>query len=358
MVRGVLPVLSRRRSSRRDGFGRGVVVQQAFFEAGEKMAETLNQMGFDAMTIGNHEFDGGHEELGDFLKNLTFPIVGPNIVSDNEKLNSTIKPYHIFEDYELAVIGVTTETIPSISNPGEGTTFTDAIAADMRLAQETSGLQLIMGGHSHTLLGDMEDARGPYPTIEMNTDGDEVFVVTAYRWAEHLGYIDVTYDSAGKILAYRCAPIHITNTTEQDEGLEAQVGERRILFEEFAAVFGNKDRLVSEVNHFNNDPITSFFQVSTGIKVEYNPNNEVGERLVRLTVGGSEVDMEKVYTVVTIDFLSGGGDNIFVARDNMVILDTIDEVFVNYIEKISDSGDNATATRDADGWFAGCYGDA
>lgn len=38
-----------------------------------------------------------------------------------------------------------------------------------------------MGGHSHTLLGDMEDAEGDYPTIVRNQDDEEVFVVTAYR---------------------------------------------------------------------------------------------------------------------------------------------------------------------------------
>ncbi len=163
---------------------------------------------------------------------------------------ATIKPYHIFEKYGLAIIGATTETVPSISSPGEGTEFTDVVAAvqasideirsttnitriaaithigyeeDQRLAQETSGLQLIMGGHSHTLLGDVEDAEGPYPTIKTNKDGDEVFIVTAYRWGEYLGYIDVTYDTNGKILAYHGGPMHLTNTTKQDEGLQVSI---------------------------------------------------------------------------------------------------------------------------------------
>ncbi|KAI1336358.1 5'-nucleotidase [Xylariaceae sp. FL0016] len=413
------------------------------FYGGEKIAETLNQMDFDAMTIGNHEFDGGDEELGDFLKNLTFPIVSANIVSDNEKLNSTIKPYHIFEDHGLAVIGVTTQTTPSISSPGDGTKFTDAIAAvqasideirrttnitriaaithigyeeDQRLAQETSGLQLIMGGHSHTLLGDMEDAEGPYPTIETNLDGDEVFIVTAYRWGEYLGYIDVTYDAEGKILAYHGAPIHLTNSTEQDEDLQAQIEEWRVPFEAFAAEevgttdivldettcqteecplgdlicdallqyrvdggsdaafaivnaggiratidegpitrgevltsfpFGNAvvevkytgeelwkifEGIVSEVSQFNGEEVSSFAQVSKGIKVEYNPDNEVGSRLVHLTIGDDKVDMEAEYTVVTIDFLTGGGDNFFEPVDDVVVLDTMDEVLVEYIE--------------------------
>ncbi|RYP74780.1 hypothetical protein DL770_007544 [Monosporascus sp. CRB-9-2] len=416
------------------------------FYRGEKIAEVLNEMEFDAMTLGNHEWDGGDDELGDFLKNLTFPVISANIVSGNEKLNSTIKPYHIFEDYQLAVIGVTTDTTPRISNVGEDTKFTDAIQAvqasideirsttnitriaalthigyeeDQRLAQETTGLQLIMGGHSHTLLGDMEGAEGPYPTIEKNRDGDEVFIVTAYRWGEYLGYIDVTYDAEGKILAYHGAPIHLTNTTEQDQDLQDKIEEWRGPFEEFAAEeigttnveldqttcqqqectlgdlvseallqyrvdggsdavfaivnaggirasidqgpitrgevltsfpFGNAvvevtytgeelwnifEGLVSGVNQYNGEEVSSFFQVSTGVKVEYNPENEVGQRLVRLTVGGSPVDRAAEYVIVTVDFLTGGGDNILEPVDDAIVLDTMDEVLVRYIEENS-----------------------
>ncbi|KAL5433467.1 hypothetical protein PMIN07_011374 [Paraphaeosphaeria minitans] len=229
---------------------------------GEKIAETMNQLGFDAMTLGNHEFDGGDEELGAFLQNLTnIPIVSANIHSTNEILNKTIKPYHIFWDKGLALIGVTTEDTASISNPSEGTTFSSAVEAvqnaideikattnitriaaithigyekDQELAKQTSGLQLIIGGHSHTLLGNITGAEGSYPTITTNKDGDEVFIVTAYRWGEYVGYIDVTYDAAGKILAYHGAPIHLTNNTKQDENLQAQINAWRGPFEEFA----------------------------------------------------------------------------------------------------------------------------
>jgi 2',3'-cyclic-nucleotide 2'-phosphodiesterase (5'-nucleotidase family) len=230
------------------------------FYGGEKIAETLNQLGFDAMTIGNHEFDRGDDHLGEFLENLTFPIISCNIFSDHAVLNRTIKPFHIFPQYDLAVIGVTTETTPSISSPGKGTKFTDPVTAvqntidfirsttnikrlaaithigyqeDQRLAKETRGLHLIMGGHSHTPLGDFEGAEGPYPTIVENKDGEEVFIVTAYRWGEYLGYIDVTYDDEGRILAYHGGPIHLTNATAQDEDLQRQIDEWRQPFDEF-----------------------------------------------------------------------------------------------------------------------------
>ncbi|KAI1171760.1 Metallo-dependent phosphatase [Nemania sp. FL0916] len=422
------------------------------FYGGEKIAETLNQIGFDAMTLGNHEWDAGDDKLGDFLKNLTFPIVSANVVSDNEKLNSTIKPYHIFPAHSLAIIGATTETVPSISNPGDGTTFTDVVAAvqrsvdeirsttnitriaaithigydeDRRLARETSGLQLIMGGHSHTLLLPTTDpntnVEGPYPTIETNKDGDEVFIVTAYRWGEYLGYIDVTFDEARKILSYHGAPVHLTNATKQDEGLQRQVDEWRGPFEEFAGEvvgesrvvleqgncqrgecvlgdliadailqyrlansspasfafvnaggiratidsgpitrgevltafpFGNAvveitfsgsqlrtifEGIVSAVNQANGNKVTSFVQVSKGVEVVYDPEKEVGERLVSLKVKGEEVEDgdETEFTVVTVDFVAGGGDNFFGPVENLVVLDTLDEVLVEYVKNNS-----------------------
>lgn len=416
---------------------------------GEKIAEVLNELEFDAMTLGNHEWDGGDEELGDFLLNLTFPIVSANVISEYEGLNKTVKPYIIFEEQEIALIGATTPTTVSISSVGDGTQILDVVESvqktidhiksttnitrivalthigyeeDQKLAEETTGLSLIMGGHSHTLLGDMEDAEGKYPTIVENKDGDEVFIVTAYRWGEYLGYIDVTFDDDGKILAYHGAPIHIDNSTEFDEDLQAKIKEWRGPFEEYAAEvigetsveldqtkcqkeectlgnvmadamvefrvknapedeqphfalinaggirasidegeitrgevltsfpFGNSvveltysgedlwkvlEGCVSRVNQFNGEPVTTGFQVSKGIIIEYNPDNEAGSQLVKVTIGDEPLDKEAEYRLVTLDFLAGGGDNIFETVEDAIALDTQDEVLVWYVEEHS-----------------------
>lgn len=50
---------------------------------------------------------------------------------------------------------------------------------DQELAASTRGIDIIIGGHSHTLLGDMEKAEGKYPTIVQNLDGEDVFIVTS-----------------------------------------------------------------------------------------------------------------------------------------------------------------------------------
>lgn len=395
------------------------------------------------MTLGNHEFDGGDDELGAFLENLTFPIISANIQTDHPVLNQTLVPYHVYEEHGVAVIGVTTPETPGISSPGENTIFTDVVEAvqravdeirsttnitriaalthigyeeDLELAEKTTGLYLIMGGHSHTPLGDFEDAVGPYPTIANNSDGEEVFVVTAYRWGEYLGYIDVLYDEEGKIVEYHGAPIHVTNETEQDTDLQAQIEEWRGPFEEYAKEelgvsnveldqktcqqkectlgnfmtdamlayrqnqsadvafaiinaggiratidvgaitrgevltsfpFGNAvveitmtgeqiwkvlEGIVSDVNQESGEEVTSFFQVSRGIRVEYNPNNDVGSRLVSVDIGDGPLVPAQDYKLVTLDFLAGGGDSFFTPTQDFVTLDTQDEVLVMYIQ--------------------------
>lgn len=231
------------------------------FYKGEKTAEVLNQIGVDAMTLGNHEFDDGDDVLGQFLENLTFPIVAANVKSSHPALNRTIQPYTIFDEYKVAVIGVTVDS-STLSNPSNLTTFSDPIKSvqdtidsihantdikrivalthigydqDVLLAAQTTGLSLIMGGHSHTPLGNMSTApAGAYPTIVNNTAGEEVFVVTAYRWGEYLGYIDLTWDDCDRVVEYHGAPFHLDNKTAQDAGLQAQIAEWREPFQAYA----------------------------------------------------------------------------------------------------------------------------
>ncbi|KAG5651016.1 hypothetical protein H0H81_010222 [Sphagnurus paluster] len=416
------------------------------FYGGEKIAETVNRLGFDAMTLGNHEFDKGEAPLAGFVRNLTFPVLCANINTKESTINSTVKPYKVFHQYGLAVIAVTTDTTPSISNPSPDTTFSDPIATaqywtdyvyehehvervilmthigyevDIELAKKTRGIHLIVGGHSHTLLGDMDGALGKYPTIATNLDGDEVFIVTAWRYGVYLGYLDVEFLHK-KVVSYTGGPILLDNTTAQDTNLQKDIKAWRVPFEEYGAVvlgstaivldqstcqqrectlgnvmcdamlaarssnpniagcvinsggirstieagditrgqvlnafpFGNLiteltvtgaelwavwEGVVSGVSQINGRKVTSFAQVSKGVRVTYNPNNPIGKRLINLelAVGGGElktVQRETQYTIVTLDFLAGGGDNIFPAVTEIVGLDTQDEVLTNYIK--------------------------
>lgn len=392
------------------------------------------------MTLGNHEFDDGDDLLSDFLANLTFPIISSNIHTQNSKLAKHLTPFKIFNKYNLALLAVTTETTATISNPSNLTIFEDPVTAaqrtvnlikkhhpninrivalthigyaeDIRLAQNTTGISLIVGGHSHTLLGNMTGAAGPYPTIVNNLDGDEVFVVTSYRWGEYLGYIDVEYDRHGKIVSYEGAPIHLTNATAEEPGLKSQIKEWEKAFDVFANTvigftqndlvrsgcqstecnlgdvtadaleayrpgpvaaimnaggiriqidagnitlqdaldcfpFGNAyveleftgaqlwdvfESVVSKVSVNNGLAVTSFAQVSKNIRFTFNPSNPNGSKLITLAIAGQPVVLSQTYRIATVDFLAQGGDNLWPARSDFAILETVDQVWSQYVQ--------------------------
>lgn len=91
--------------------------------------------------------------------------------------------------------------------------------------------------------------------------------------------------------------------------------------------------IITGVSEFNGEEVTSFLQVSRGIKVEYNPENNNGSKLVSVTIGDSPLDLETTYNVVTLDFIAGGGDNFFAeVFDNVITLDTQDEILTQYVQ--------------------------
>ncbi|KAF8335741.1 5'-nucleotidase [Cantharellus anzutake] len=233
------------------------------FYGGSKIAETVNDLNFDAMTIGNHEFDGGDDQLASYLHNVTAPVVSANIKTNNHWLSSRIKPYHVFPEHSLAVIGLTTIHTKTTSSPGRDTEFLDPVEAlqrtvdeinakenvgriiamthigyedDVDLARRTRGVHLILGGHSHTLLGDFDEAEGPYPTIQRNLDGEEVFIVTAWRWGQVLGFINIAFENGpgGRVLEYTGGPIVMDSSIPRDTELQAKVDAWRKPFDEYS----------------------------------------------------------------------------------------------------------------------------
>ncbi|MBM7636000.1 cell surface ecto-5'-nucleotidase Nt5e [Streptococcus saliviloxodontae] len=99
---------------------------------GEDMAEILNTIGYDAMTLGNHEFDFGLEQLKNLSTQLNFPMVSSNVYVDGARL---FQAYTIVDKNkkvkgdELVVIGVTTPETATKTHPSnvEHVTFTDPV---------------------------------------------------------------------------------------------------------------------------------------------------------------------------------------------------------------------------------------
>nr|WP_287412414.1 5'-nucleotidase C-terminal domain-containing protein [Pseudodesulfovibrio sp.] len=215
---------------------------------GRPEMEFLNRLDFTAMTLGNHEFDKGPDFLAGFLKYTKVPVVSANIdASAIPILASKIMPYFItsYGGEKVGIIGLTTKETAIISSPGN-IVFADeaetarqyikeleaqginkiillthvGLDADKRLAATVSGVDIIVGGHSHSLLGDSvameelgEEPDGTYPVVVKGVDGNDVYVVTAWKWGRVLGRLDVTFDDIGRVTAVKGNPVMLLADT-------------------------------------------------------------------------------------------------------------------------------------------------
>ena len=216
---------------------------------GKLAAEMMNQMGYDAMTVGNHEFDDGPEVLRGFVDAVEFPVLMSNAdVSGEELLADAIMKSTIIEkDGEMiGLIGLTPEDTDELSSPGPNVTFSDPSEAvraevdklteegvnkivvlshsgysvDQTVAENTTGVDVIVGGHTNTLLGDMEGAEGPYPTMVGDTA-----IVSAYAYGKFLGELNVTFDDEGKVIEASGAPIIMDAAVTEDEAVKSRIAE-------------------------------------------------------------------------------------------------------------------------------------
>jgi 2',3'-cyclic-nucleotide 2'-phosphodiesterase (5'-nucleotidase family) len=203
--------------------------------------EFMELAGYDAMTFGNHEFDLGTETLANFVKEADFPFVSANVnFAQDANLQSrfhndvtTASPLggeiyngiiKVVNGEKIGIFGLTTAETPTISSPGAGVVFekyieeaqksVDALKAqgvnkiialthigfddslvwdnDQQLAAAVEGIDVIVGGHTHTKL----DA--PF----FDTTGDEpTAIVSANEYNKYLGTVDVTFDASGKVIA-------------------------------------------------------------------------------------------------------------------------------------------------------------
>ncbi len=217
------------------------------------VSDFFNQMGFDVVATGNHEFDDGPEEFMKFIDAAKFPIIGGNFdVTRDENLRGKIKGSIVIEvgGEKIGIIGATTEDTPDIAAPGPNVEFSDVIqyvrgasealdaagvnkiillshigyTEDMRVAAALPLVDVIVGGHSHTLLSNTaEGAAGPYPTMVANPDGVEVPVVQANQYGKYLGDIAITWDDNGVVTKAAGEPYLIDASVTANEDFKGQL---------------------------------------------------------------------------------------------------------------------------------------
>jgi len=215
---------------------------------GQADLQLMNLMKYDLMTMGNHEFDlgsstEGHQALAEFVKKSKFPFVSSNVnYSKDEHLKRlfsneiTRKPksgniyngvIKTINGEKVGFFGLTTEETKDISSP-VNVTFSNYIDEaketvkafeklgvnkivaithigyddnpaydnDLTLAKEVDGIDVIVGGHSHTQLNQPVVVNAD----ENGKEKDPTVIVQAYQYNEYLGTVDVKFDKKGKIV--------------------------------------------------------------------------------------------------------------------------------------------------------------
>lgn len=320
---------------------------------GKAAAEFMNVMDFDAMAVGNHEFDDGPEALSEFIDAVSVPLVSSNLdVSQSNLLKGKLNDHLVLEvgGEKIGIISALATDTVETSSPGPNVIFQDeaeALAAavaeleaegvtkvialthvglpkDLELAAEVDGVDVIVGGHSHTLLSNTDEkAAGTYPIMV----GD-VPVVQAYAYSKYLGHLTVTFDDAGNVTSASGAPMLLDASVAPDEAVAARVAELAAPVEEMKntvvastsmAINGEREscRLVEcEMGNLIADAMLERV-ADQGIQIAI--QNGGG---IRASIDAGEVTMGEVYTVLpfqnTLSTFYVSGQTIIDALENGV----------------------------------------
>ncbi|WP_415921626.1 bifunctional metallophosphatase/5'-nucleotidase [Tateyamaria sp. SN6-1] len=388
---------------------------------GAAEAEFMEQMGYDAMAVGNHEFDDGPQGLADFIEKVSFPVISGNLdLSSSGELNGKVDNHVVLEvgGKKIGVISALATDTVETSSPGADVVFQDEIEAlqadvatlqgegvdiiialnhvglnkDLAIAEAVDGIDVVIGGHSHTLMTN-DDAETPaYPTMVGDTP-----VAQAYAYTKYLGHLTVTFDDDGNVTAASGDPILLDASVEPNAAFLERIAEMgapieemktRVVAEAAEAIEGGRDTCraqecpmgsliadamldrvkdqgveiaiqngggirasidageitmgeVLTVLPFQNtlstfqvpgsaivealengvgqieDGAGRFPQVA-GMSYAFDVSKPAGERVSDVMVGGAPIDMDKVYGVVSNNYVRNGGDGyaMFVNADN------------------------------------------
>lgn len=188
------------------------------FFNGRVEIDALNRMQYDAGTLGNHEFDNGIDTLVVILKNARFPLISSNYEVENTPIKNHIQPYLILKKFGLKIgimalnvdpksliiesnyrglvyrdpIEKAKETSAFLKNKRKcdlviclshlGSDSTSVDVNDFTVAHQTKYIDIILGGHSHSLLEN---------TKTNNADGKKVIIAQMGKSGLYLGRIDI-----------------------------------------------------------------------------------------------------------------------------------------------------------------------
>lgn len=223
-----------------------------YFKVYEGLADGffMNLMGYQAMAVGNHEFDLGPEPLSVFARRVRFPLLAANLdVSEDPHLKGVIKRSAVLVvgGQRIGLVGAVTPELPDVSSPGPTVKMLDLMShvqkevdqfsaqginkvillshlgyeLEKQVAATVRGIDVIVGGHSHTLLGtfdnpDFPPSEGPYPTVVQNPGGNRTLLLASWEWGKVLGHLRVEFSEKGAVMAWRGNPVVVDSSIPDD----------------------------------------------------------------------------------------------------------------------------------------------
>ena len=310
---------------------------------GQDDVQIMNAIGYDVMTLGNHEFDDGDSTLADFIDGVHFPVINANIdFSESTDLAGKIAPYTVLDvaGEQIGVIGLVTPETPILSSPGHELVFSDDLVmvaqnaadeltaqginkiillthigfdVDQTVAAGTRGIDIIVGGHSHTLLGNAYSAAvAPYPTVVNNLDGVAVPIVQAGEYEQYLGRLDVSFDADGAVVSATGDTIFLSRYITPDPEVEGIVEQLAAPLEELkqtpvgdTTVFLVGDRAVCRVQECNlGNLITDAMREETGAQIAITNGGGIRSNVPLGEPTPDDVALSTPYTVTLGDVLT------------------------------------------------------
>lgn len=177
--------------------------------------DVMNSLKFDAACLGNHEFDNGMDELARRLRNLKADVVCANYDFSGTVLEGLVEPYTVLKrgGVKIGILGVLTDIMSVVDRSiAEALQYQDPAEVvnkyaaylkneegcdlviclshlgyeeDRELASMTHDLDLIVGGHTHTLLHKKQ--------VVKDLDGDDVVIVQNWKWGLNIGHLTIDF---------------------------------------------------------------------------------------------------------------------------------------------------------------------
>lgn len=369
---------------------------------GEAVADVFNAVGYDAIVIGNHEYDDGGDSLRALIAKMKMPVLSANTYGADNKPVPWVRSWIVKEvsGVKVGIFGLTTSNMLRLAFPKnilgldfrrevdvardavkalkkQGATVIIAVThiglegenqkfeGDQTLAREVPGIDLIVGGHSHTFLsrpirgenGTLIVQAGHYLVkagrVELEIDPRTKTVVSSAGelldlWPDRLGedaevkaIVARHAETVGKIFetVVATAPAMLGREPDRESALGSWMADcyRETLGVDTALQNGGGIRAeipagpvtlreIFNVMPFDNALVKLTLKGSdlrkvldhgvgmgriaqiSGASVEYRRPKPSGERLVAASVGGAPLDDAKLYTIASLDFLTSGGD--------------------------------------------------